>query len=71
MSAAATFVRDNRDRHLAELMEVLRIPSVSTDPARAGEVKKAAAWVKARLARAGCTRAFPTYRFIRRKSTCP
>ena len=56
MSAAGTYVRDNRDRHLAELMEVLRIPSVSTDPARAGEVKKAAAWVKARLARAGCTR---------------
>jgi hypothetical protein len=32
MSAAATYVRDNRDRHLSELMEVLRIPSVSTDP---------------------------------------
>ncbi len=56
MSAAATFVRENRDRHLNELMEVLRIPSVSTDPARAGEVKRAASWVKARLARAGCTK---------------
>ena len=56
MSAAATFVRKNRDRHLSELMEVLRIPSVSTDPARAGEVKRAASWVKARLARAGCTK---------------
>ena len=56
MSAAATFARENRDRHLSELMEVLRIPSVSTDPARAGEVKRAAAWVKARLDRAGCTK---------------
>jgi acetylornithine deacetylase/succinyl-diaminopimelate desuccinylase-like protein len=56
MSAAATFARENRDRHLSELMEVLRIPSVSTDPARAGEVRRAAAWVEARLARAGCTR---------------
>lgn len=56
MSAAATYVRENRDRHLEELKEVLRIPSVSTDPARAGEVKRAAAWVRARLERAGCTR---------------
>jgi len=56
MSAAATYVRDHRDRHLSELMDVLRIPSVSTDPARAAEVKRAADWVKARLARAGCTR---------------
>jgi acetylornithine deacetylase/succinyl-diaminopimelate desuccinylase-like protein len=56
MSSAAAFVRENRDRHLNELMEVLRIPSVSTDPARADEVKRAAAWVKSRLDRAGCTR---------------
>src|SRR5512140_105557 len=56
MSAAASYVRDNRDRHLNELMEILRIPSVSTDPARAGEVQRAAGWVKSRLERAGCTR---------------
>jgi acetylornithine deacetylase/succinyl-diaminopimelate desuccinylase-like protein len=56
MSKAAAFVRDNRERHLNELMEVLRIPSVSTDPARAAEVKRAASWVKTRLIRAGCTR---------------
>ena len=56
MSAAAAFVRESRDRHLNELMDVLRIPSVSTDPARAGDVKRAAAWVKARLDRAGCTK---------------
>jgi acetylornithine deacetylase/succinyl-diaminopimelate desuccinylase-like protein len=64
MSAAATYVRENRDRHLEELKEVLRIPSVSTDPARAGEVKRAAAWVAARHTRAGCTKTetFPTKR---------
>ena len=56
MSAAASYVKDNRDRHLTELMEILRVPSVSTDPARAGEVKRAAAWVMARLERAGCTK---------------
>ena len=55
MSAAA-FVRENRDRYLSELMDVLRIPSVSTDPARASDVKRAAEWVKDRLDRAGCTR---------------
>jgi acetylornithine deacetylase/succinyl-diaminopimelate desuccinylase-like protein len=54
--SAADFVRENRDRHLSELMDVLRIPSVSTDPARAGEVKRAAEWVRNRLDRAGCTR---------------
>jgi acetylornithine deacetylase/succinyl-diaminopimelate desuccinylase-like protein len=64
MSAAASYVRAQRDRHLAELMEILRIPSVSTDPARASEVKRAAAWVAARLTRAGCTKAeiYPTAR---------
>jgi len=64
MSAAASYVRAHRNRHLDELMEVLRIPSVSTDPARAGEVKRAAAWVAARLTRAGCTKTeiFPTKR---------
>ncbi len=62
--SAANYVRENRDRHLNELMEVLRIPSVSTDPSRAGEVKRAAEWVKARLDRAGCTRTeiFKTHR---------
>ena len=57
MNAAASYVKENRDRHLEELKEILVIPSVSTDRARAGEVKRAATWVKARLDRAGCTRA--------------
>ena len=57
MSAeAVTYVRENRDRHLNELKEILRVPSVSTDPARAGEVKRAANWVQTRLERAGCKR---------------
>jgi len=55
MSADA-YVRQHRDRHLDELKEILRIPSVSTDPERAGDVKRAAAWVRDRLVRAGCTR---------------
>lgn len=36
-----------------ELLELLRIPSVSTEPARAAEVRAAAGWVRDRLERAG------------------
>jgi acetylornithine deacetylase/succinyl-diaminopimelate desuccinylase-like protein len=57
MSVAADFVRANQSRHLDELKDILRIASVSTDPERAGDVKRAAEWVKARLLRAGCTKA--------------
>lgn len=56
MSVAAEFVRAHQNRHLDELKEILRIPSVSTDPERAGDVARAAQWVEARLKRAGCTR---------------
>ncbi|MCL6525262.1 MAG: dipeptidase [Thermaceae bacterium] len=39
--------------YLAELAEFVRIPSVSTDPAYAAEVTKAAHWVAQRLRRSG------------------
>ncbi|MCV4614849.1 hypothetical protein OFM04_33645, partial [Escherichia coli] len=39
--------------YLVELAEFARIPSISTDPAYAAEVAKAARWVAARLRRAG------------------
>ena len=41
------------DADLAELVEFLRIPSVSTDPVHATDVRAAADWVAARLGRAG------------------
>lgn len=56
MSAAAAFIRENRERHLEELKEILRIPSISTDPERAGDVKRAAEWIRNRLSKAGCTK---------------
>ena len=56
MSAAATFVRENGDRYLSELQDLLRIPSISTDPERAGDVRRAAEWVRHRLRTAGCSR---------------
>ena len=41
------------DRILAELVEFAAIPSVSTDPAHAADMQKAAEWVAAKLAAAG------------------
>jgi acetylornithine deacetylase/succinyl-diaminopimelate desuccinylase-like protein len=41
------------EQYLDELRDLLRIPSVSTDPERTPDVARAAAWVVARLQRAG------------------
>lgn len=49
------YLEQERERHLNELKELLAIPSVSTDPERAGDVKRAATWVVKRLEKAGCT----------------
>lgn len=45
--------RADREAALARLLEFLRIPSVSTDPALAGEVRSAAEWLADRLRAAG------------------
>jgi acetylornithine deacetylase/succinyl-diaminopimelate desuccinylase-like protein len=50
------YVRTNRDRFLAELIEFLRIPSISTQPEHKPDVERAAAWLHDRLLAAG----FPT-----------
>ena len=41
------------DPHLAKLFEFLRFPSVSTDPARTGDMRECAAWLAAELTAAG------------------
>jgi acetylornithine deacetylase/succinyl-diaminopimelate desuccinylase-like protein len=56
MSAIAKYLKENRERHLDELKEVLRIPSISTDSGDPAEVRRAAGWVAKRLETAGCTR---------------
>ncbi len=56
MSTAVDYIRENRQRHLEQLLELLRIPSISTDPDLAGEVRRAGQWVTDRLRSAGCTR---------------
>ncbi|UCF67569.1 MAG: dipeptidase [Acidobacteriota bacterium] len=54
MSTVAEFIRDQRERHLELLEQLLSIPSISTDADRAGDVRRAAEWVRDRLNAAGC-----------------
>jgi acetylornithine deacetylase/succinyl-diaminopimelate desuccinylase-like protein len=42
-----------RGRHLEELEEYLRIPSISTDPAHQADVERCADWLLARMKEAG------------------
>lgn len=49
----ATYLSENRQRHLDELFELLRIPSVSTDPNLTPEVARAATFVAEALRQAG------------------
>jgi acetylornithine deacetylase/succinyl-diaminopimelate desuccinylase-like protein len=57
MGSVTGYLRSNMDRHLDELKDLLRIPSVSTDPTRKKDVDRAARWVQARMKTAGCTKA--------------
>ena len=52
-----TYIENNKQRFLDELFELLRIPSVSADPKFAGDIRKTAESVKARLLEAGCDNA--------------
>ncbi len=47
------FLAANEPRYFRELAELVAIPSVSTDPARAADVRRAVEWVAARLGRTG------------------
>jgi acetylornithine deacetylase/succinyl-diaminopimelate desuccinylase-like protein len=52
-SPAVAFARENQQRFLNELKDLLRIPSVSTAPEHKDDVKKAADFVAAELRRIG------------------
>lgn len=49
----ASYLEANRERHLEELFDLLRIPSVSTAPEHAPDVRRAAEWVAEKLKQAG------------------
>src|SRR5581483_2129854 len=50
------YCQEHGQEFLAELVEWLRIPSVSADPARAGDVRRSAQWLADAFTRVG----FPT-----------
>ena len=47
--AARKYSRKHAERFRRELFELIRIPSLSSDPARAGDVKRAVEWLAAHL----------------------
>ncbi|MBL8126557.1 MAG: dipeptidase [Thermomicrobiales bacterium] len=51
--AARAYSRQHGDRFVAELFELLRIPSMSADPAHAGDIRAAADWLAASLTAIG------------------
>ncbi|MEM9929070.1 MAG: dipeptidase [Bacteroidota bacterium] len=53
MQAVQTYINDNRQRFLDELFDLLRIPSVSADPAYQEEVRRTAEAVAEHLTKAG------------------
>jgi acetylornithine deacetylase/succinyl-diaminopimelate desuccinylase-like protein len=53
LDAALRTLRENDARYFNELADFVAIPSVSTDPANAPDVRRAAEWVRARLSAAG------------------
>ncbi len=52
-SQISTYLNNNKERFLNELLDLLRIPSVSADPKCKGDVNKTAEAVKQRLIEAG------------------
>jgi acetylornithine deacetylase/succinyl-diaminopimelate desuccinylase-like protein len=53
MENVQSYIEANKDRFLEELFELLRMPSVSADPAFAADVHKTAAFIKDKLVAAG------------------
>src|SRR5689334_468145 len=62
MSSWQSYLDENQSRFLDELLDFLRIPSVSALPERANDVARAAEWVAGRLRSAGAegVRVLPT-----------
>jgi len=53
MTAWNNYLKENTSRYLEELIDFLRIPSISSLPEHAADVNRAAEWVADRLKKAG------------------
>jgi acetylornithine deacetylase/succinyl-diaminopimelate desuccinylase-like protein len=53
MLTSLNYARQHHERHLAELFDFLRLPSISTDPAYAAPTAATADWLAERLTEAG------------------
>ncbi|GAB5416689.1 MAG: dipeptidase [Crocinitomicaceae bacterium] len=53
MENTQVFINDNKQRFLDELLDLLRVPSISADPSYAGDVRKTAEVIANRLKEAG------------------
>lgn len=51
--AARRYARQNAERFQRELIEMLRIPSLSGDPAHAGDIRRMAEWLESHLRQLG------------------
>lgn len=57
MTSALNYAESHADAFVDQLLDLLRIPSISTDPAYAAEVRRAAEWLLDDLRRIGMDRA--------------
>jgi len=48
------YIQENQDKYLKQLIELLKIPSISADPSYTADVRKASVWVGNSLKEAGC-----------------
>ncbi|MEM8863679.1 MAG: M20/M25/M40 family metallo-hydrolase, partial [Chloroflexota bacterium] len=53
MSSAHEYAKAHSDRFLEDLKHLIRIPSVSTQPKHAADVRRAADWLEARMLKIG------------------
>ncbi|RLA05452.1 MAG: dipeptidase [Gammaproteobacteria bacterium] len=53
MNQVSTYLEQHKDRFLAELIELLKIPSISADPAYQDDMVKTAEFIKDKLIKAG------------------
>jgi len=54
MKSAASYIKEHKERFLNELVELLKVPSISADPAYKEDVIKTAGMIKNSLEQAGC-----------------